>query len=74
MRPILSGCRNSEMSLKPDSEIVFRKLYVQDETDTKYVATFLAQCNDIVKEEFNYQPGADLTQKDVLGINFIVYS
>ena len=62
------------MSLKPDSEIVFTKLYLQDEADAKYLATVLSQCNDIVKEEFIYQPGADLTQKDVLGIYFTVYS
>ena len=74
MRPVLSGCKNSEMSLKPDSEIVFTKLYLQDEADAKYLATVLSQCNDIVKEEFIYQPGADLTQKDVLGIYFTVYS
>ncbi len=73
MRPILSGCMNSEMSLQPDAGIVSRKLYLQDEHDAKYLATILAQCNDIVKEEFGYQPGADLSQKDVLGINFTVY-
>ncbi len=73
MRPILSGCMNSEMILKTESEIVSKKLYLQDETDAKYLATFLAQCNDIVKEEFKYQPGADLSQKDVLGIYFTVY-
>lgn len=73
MRPILSGCMNSEMSLKPDAEIVSRKLYLQDEDDAKYLATILAQCNDIVKEEFEYQPGADLSKKDVLGIYFTVY-
>lgn len=73
MRPILSECMNSEMSLKPDSEIVRKKIYLHDETDAKYLAKFLAECNDIVKEEFNYQPGADLTQKDVLGICFTVY-
>lgn len=73
MRPILSGCMNSEMSLKPDAEIVSRKLYLQDEHDAKYLATILAQCNDIVKEEFEYQPGADLSKKDVLGIYFTVY-
>ncbi len=47
---------------------------VQDETDAEYLAAFLAQCNDIVKEEFKYQPGADLSQKEVLGIYFTVYS
>ena len=73
MRPILSGCMNSEMSLTPDAEIVSKKLYLQDEYGAKYLAKFLAQCNDIVKEEFEYQPGADLSQKDVLGIYFTVY-
>ncbi len=74
MRPILSGCANSEMILNPESARVSKKLYMQDETDAKYLATFLAQCNDIVKEEFKYLPGADLSQKEVLGIYFTVYS
>ena len=73
MRPILSGCMNSEMSLRPDVETISPKIYLKDEYDSKYLATFLAQCNDIVKEEFGYQPGADLSQKDVLGIYFTVY-
>ncbi|MCR5108533.1 MAG: hypothetical protein K6B28_10275 [Lachnospiraceae bacterium] len=73
MRPILIECTNSEMSVKPDAETVSRNLYLKDETDAKYLAPFLAKCNDIVKEEFEYQPGADLSQKDVLGLYFFIY-
>ena len=49
-------------------------MLIKNEADAKFLATVLSQCNDIVKEEFIYQPGADLTQKDVLGIFFTVYS
>ena len=73
MRPILSGCMNSEMCLKPDAEKVSQKIYLQDEYSAKNLAAPLAECNDIVKEEFEYQPGADLSRRDVLGIYFTVY-
>ena len=73
MRPILSGCMNSEMCLDPDAKKVSRKLYLEDETDAKYLAPFLAKCNDIVKEEYGYQPGADLSKREVLGIYFDLY-
>lgn len=59
------------MCLKPDAEKVSKKIYLQDEYSAKNLAAPLAECNDIVKEEFEYQPGADLSRRDVLGITLL---
>lgn len=51
------------MWLKPDAEKASQKIYLQDEYSAKNLAAPLAECNDIVKEEFEYQPGADLSRR-----------
>ena len=73
MKPVLSECTNSGVYINPDDRWVSNYLYVNDESDAKYVASYLAECNEKVFEEFKYKPGADLTDKNVLGITFYIY-
>ena len=73
MKPVLSECTNSGVYINPDDRWVSNYLYVNDESDAKYVASYLAECNEKVFEELKYKPGADLTDKNVLGITFYIY-
>ena len=73
MRPFLASCENSRMYKTPDKPDVSTKLYMDNSSDAKRIAVVLAKCNEIVTEEWEYQPGADLTKDDVLGIAFNCY-
>ena len=73
MRPYLTSCENSEMYVKSDADRVSQKMYLEDEADARAIAGVLAECNTIVTEQWHYQPGADLTSRDVVGISFYFY-
>lgn len=73
MRTILASCENSRMHKTPDKTDISTKLYLDNSSDAKRIAPVLAKCNEIVTEEWEYQPGADLTENDVLGIAFNCY-
>ena len=43
--------------------------HINGPADLKAVSETLANCNDILSDQWNYTPGADLTDSDFLGIN-----
>ncbi len=73
MRPILASCENSRMYSSPDKNDVSTKFYLDNASDARAIAAVLAECNPIVTEQWQYQPGADLTDRDVVGITFNFY-
>lgn len=73
MRPILGACPNSRMYSTPDKREVSTKFYLDNTSDAKVIAEALAKCNEVVTEQWEYQPGADLTDRDVVGIAFNFY-
>ena len=73
MRPILASCENSRMYSTPDKPNVSTKFYMEDASDARAIAGTLAKCNPIITEQWQYQPGADLTDRDVVGIGFNFY-
>ena len=73
MRPILASCENSRMYSTPDKNDVSTKFYLDNASDARAIAVVLAECNSIVTEQWQYQPGADLTDRDVVGITFYFY-
>ena len=73
MRPYLTSCGYSEMTLKPNDTRVSRNMYLTDDAAARKIAGTLAKCNTIVAEQWNYQPGADLTKHDAVGISFYFY-
>jgi len=74
MRPLLGACENSRMFETPDKREVSVRLEMDNSSDARAIAGVLAECNAIVTEEWQYQPGADLTDPDVLGLAFKLFT
>lgn len=50
------------------------KVYMDNEVDARALSEMLAACNEIVSDQFNYTPGADLTDYRILNLNFVIMS
>ena len=67
-----------EIALYPNSDLnqsgTFNTIvYVSTQDDAKALAEMLSNCNRIVSDQWNYTPGADLTDKKIMGIHFYFY-
>ncbi len=74
IKPSLASCPNSEVYLNPGNQYTFNTFYIDTESDARAVAKVLEDANDIVTEQWEYQPGEDLTDTNVLGLKFFIYS
>ena len=77
MRSMIEACPNSEMYNYPSDSYVQTYIslnfYMEDEEDAKAIAKIAAYGNQIVTEQWNYQPGEDLTKREVVGLYFGLY-
>lgn len=61
-------------ALEDDSWDLVTKVYMDNEEDARALSEMLAACNEIVSDQFNYTPGADLTDYRILNLNFVIVS
>lgn len=47
--------------------------YIKSDGDLKAVSMTLSKCNEIISDQWNYTPGADLTDPNLLGVRFDFY-
>ena len=47
--------------------------HIKSEEDLKAVSRTLAKCNEIISDQWNYTPGEDLTDPNLLGVRFDFY-
>ena len=66
---VLSDCRCCDSNTDGDGFVTF---YIDDDEDAQDAARAIAECNEIVADQFEYTPDEDLTDLTVMGIRFYI--